>query len=354
MSQGGTAQEEALEAFGEDVAALGRRLRGAAGMEDLRHLRRIECAGRLADAVGLGTCWLAPNPVSAGLLAVAMMARFMIGHQVMHGGYDGIPGVPCRHTRRGFARGLRLLVDWPDWWNLAEWRHTHHRLHHAHTQAPGDADVMDSRNLLHLPMWQRVMALAAIMASWKFTYYAPRLRRDAGRLGSRRGRGAATYVLIRFVVPAGLALGIGWWASFSALVNLLLAELLHGIHSFSVIRPSHCGSDIPLFLAPYRSRAEFYLQGVLGTVNYRPTGDLGGLMLGWQNYQIEHHLFPAATLLQYRRAAPELEAICRDHGVPYRAEPLGRRFRKMALLFLNVEHQTTIDTGDQGGLRRPA
>jgi len=35
------------------------------------------------------------------------------------------------------------------------------------------------------------------------------------------------------------------------------------------------------------------------------------------NYQIEHHLFPDMTMRQYELAQPEVERICRAHGVPY-------------------------------------
>jgi fatty acid desaturase len=163
------------EAFGREIVALGESLRQAAGPADLRHLRRIDVIGRVCGFAGLGTAWLCPNPLSAGLLAVSMMVRFVIGHQVGHGSYDRIDGVPARYTRKVFARGWRCYVDWLDWWRHEDWLFTHHQLHHANTQTPVDTDVMDSRFVAGRPYWVRVMWLAVMMASWKFTYYPPRL-----------------------------------------------------------------------------------------------------------------------------------------------------------------------------------
>ena len=145
-------------------------------------------------------------------------------------------------------------------------------------------------------------------------------------------------------MPALLVAPLGAWASVNMLVNLLGAELVHNLHTFLCIRPSHCGGDIPLFIASARTRPDFHLQSVLGTKNYRPGGDLHNLLRGWQNYQVEHHLWPAATLLQYRRAHTELVAICLKMGVPYVEEALSTRVARMVRLFLGVDAQVTIDT----------
>ena len=78
------------------------------------HLRRIERGGRVADILGLATSWLAPNPVSVGLLAFAMMARFVTEHKVLHGGCDNIADAPPRRTWAVHTQDLRntkLTVD---------------------------------------------------------------------------------------------------------------------------------------------------------------------------------------------------------------------------------------------------
>jgi fatty acid desaturase len=57
-------------------------------------------------------------------------------------------------------------------------------------------------------------------------------------------------------------------------------------------------------------------------------------MHGWLNYQIEHHLWPDMTLLQYRRAQPEVRAICERHGVPYVQESVWRRCAKAVAVII--------------------
>jgi fatty acid desaturase len=153
------------------------------------------------------------------------------------------------------------------------------------------------------------------------------------------------YIGWRFALPAAVAAPFGGWVAFSVLTNLLLAELAHNAQTFICIRPSHCAADIPLFVTAYRSRREFYLQSVLGTVNYRAGGDMNDIVHGWTNYQVEHHLWPSATLLQYRRAHPEVVAICRRHAIEYREAGVWSRYAKTARLFIGVEHQTYLDTG---------
>ena len=347
--------------FSRHVSALGERMRGTAGQADVDHLRRISMIGRACGMLGFVTAPLMLNPVSVALLATGLMARFVVGHAVGHGAYDRIPGVPAHYTRRHFAQGWRRLLDWPDWWTPADWAYTHNRLHHRHAQAPGDTDVMDPTFLERRPMALRVLGLVLLAMSWKFVYYAPRLRKDrqAGHGGhgvSARDlvdvtdataaalwlRGYLPYIGVRFLLPVLVAAPFG--AAATMLTSLILAELLHNVHAFLCIRPSHCGGDIPLFTASSHGRTDFHLQCVLGTTNYRPGGDVHDLLHGWQNYQVEHHLWPAATLLQYRTVHAELVGLCHANGVPYTEEAVHARALKMARLFLGLDRQSTVDT----------
>lgn len=59
----------------------------------------------------------------------------------------------------------------------------------------------------------------------------------------------------------------------------------------------------------------------------------------WCNYQVAHHLWPELTLLRYQRNQPRLRALLAEHGVPYRREPIWRRFRASLDLYLGrAEH----------------
>lgn len=369
ITQAGGGSLRTFEGFAKDMSALTRALRADVGGADLRHLRRIEWAGRLCTFAGFATAWIAPNPISAILLAQGMIARFFIGHHIGHGAYDAVPGLPRRYHSQTFGRGWRRFADWADWWNHDDWLYTHNQLHHRHTQSPLDADIMDSQLFARLPRVVRLALLILFTATWKFSYYAPRMRREHATLkaGVARTRpydfvpadlldltdpvvrtlwrrDYLPYLAFRFGLPVLVVWPFGSWFAFSVLANLVLAELIHNAQTFICIRPSHCAADIPLFRSAHTNRVEFYLQSILGTVNYRHPGAFGSFIQGWTNYQVEHHLWPSATLLQYKKARPAVQAICARHGVPYRAEPVLGRYAKTARLFMGLEHQALLDT----------
>jgi fatty acid desaturase len=358
-----------VDGFERDVEALGQELRSELGAADIRHLRMTEWAGRICTLLGLATAWIAPNPVSVFLLAQGKMARFFIGHHVLHGAYDRVPGMPERFTRKKFGRGWRRFVDWLDWWNLDDWSYTHNQLHHPFTQAPMDADLMPPRPERPLPAILGYAIFAFATVTWKFSYYAPRMHRE--RVDRDRGtlRGAPyqmtaadvldmrdpavrqlwlrdymPFVAVTIALPVAIAALLGPWAAMSMLVNLVLAELLHNAQTFICIRPSHCAADIPLFDKVYANREDFFLQSVLGTVNYPGGGRVQDFLHGWTNYQIEHHLWPTLTLHQYRRARPRVIAICARYGVPYRQGNVFVRFAKAARLFAEVDSQQIFTT----------
>lgn len=51
-------------------------------------------------------------------------------------------------------------------------------------------------------------------------------------------------------------------------------------------------------------------------------------MHGYLNYQIEHHLWPDMTMLQYKRAQPLVKAVAEKYGLPYVQESVWRRLGK--------------------------
>lgn len=350
-----------LDAFARDVQALRAELRASFGPDDLRHLRRIERWGRTATAVGLATAWIAPNPLSAGALALGRATRWLLMHHVGHRGYDKVPGVAARHTSRVFARGRRRLLDWADWMLPAAWVYEHNVLHHQHTGEQRDPDLIEQNvadvHRLGLPRPARWALLGLLAATWRTSYYAPKTLRawwhrhavpDAPQPTPRAvlWRSCyAPYALLQFVLVPLLFAPLGAWAVFSAWCNSVVADVLTNLHTFFVVGPNHSGDDVYRFDGPPRSRGEFYVRQVVGSVNYRTGGDAVDVAHLWLNYQIEHHLFPDVPMLAYRRVQPKVAALCARHGVPYLQEPVGRRFAKMARIF--------VGTARMPWLRRP-
>ena len=74
--------------------------------------------------------------------------------------------------------------------------------------------------------------------------------------------------------------------------------------------------------------SSFYVRQVVSSANYNQGGDLVDFSHGWLNYQIEHHVWPDLSMLQYQQGAPKLEQICQKYGVPCIKENVFKRLVK--------------------------
>lgn len=54
------------------------------------------------------------------------------------------------------------------------------------------------------------------------------------------------------------------------------------------------------------------------------------VLVGAMDRHIEHHLFPRMPHNRLREVAPEVERICREHGIPYRNDSLLRTWTRAA------------------------
>ena len=350
-----------LTALEADLNALRDRLRAEAGPDDLAHLRKMRGWNRLCFALGYGTAWIAPNPISAFLISTGIFTRWsMMAHHVLHRGYDKLDGTPVTLTAKGFARGWRRWLDWPDWMHPATWSHEHNTLHHYKLGEVTDPDQPEHNIEFLRRSWAprplRYLGLVLVALFWKIYYYPTnseatvhaRERARAKLPYTRRWvlhrslwlpwhaigrrvwlRAWLPYGIYRFVLLPLPFLALGRAAWLAVLINSVLAELMSNVHGFITVVTNHAGDDLYRFDRPIRNRGEFYLRQIVGSTNFRTGGDLNDFVHGWLNYQIEHHLWPDMSMLQYRRAQPEVQAICARHGVPYVQESVWRRLVKL-------------------------
>ena len=347
--------ESGLDAFFTELDALEAEIRAGLSEEDLTHLKKISRWGRACSAAGWATSWMGPNLFSAALIAQGRTARWsMVAHHVSHGGYDRLDAP--RYHRRNFAKGWRRRArDWMDIIPPAGWNREHNNLHHTRLGELADPDLVEE-NLAwlrdsDLPMPVRYAALAVMASVWKWIYYAPSTMQeeliDEGSSQERRSlsdwqvwspthpdgqalwlRSFLPYAAFQFAVMPGMFLPLGPLAAASAATNSLLAELLTNLHTFVIITTNHAGEDVWAFEDAPASRRDFQLRQVLGSVNYRTGGNLNDFLHGWLNYQIEHHVWPDLSMLQYQRVQPALKALCEKHGVPYVQESIWTRLKK--------------------------
>ena len=349
----------ALRALHAELELIRRQVKAQAGPEDVEHLERMVRWGRACTGLGLATAWIGPNPVSALLLSTGTFSRWaMVAHHIIHRGYDAVPGVPARYRSTRFARGARRFRDWFDWMVPEAWHEEHDLLHHYRLGEVADPDLVE-HNLgwlrdAALPRAVKTALVAVMALSWKWAYYAPNpLEKLQDARARRAGRPAPTragrlsifnplspegrelwwrcylpYAAWNFAILPSLYAPLGPWAVFSVWSNLLMAEALTNLHAFIVIVPNHAGADLSRFPAPTSSRQEFYLRQILSSANYPCGDDWTDFLHGGLNYQIEHHLFPDLSMLQYRRCQPLVKALCARHGVPYVQESVWRRLRR--------------------------
>jgi fatty acid desaturase len=162
-----------------------------------------------------------------------------------------------------------------------------------------------------------------------FSEMDPRTANGRAFLGS-----LVPYALARFVAAPAAFLPLGPWASASVLLNSLGAEVLTNLHTFAVIVPNHAGSDVWRFDAPLHDKHEFFVRQTIGSANCKGGNDVADFLLGYLNYQIEHHLWPDLPPLKYRQAQPRVQAICAKHGVPYVIESVFARVQRMLAIMV--------------------
>ena len=353
--EGSALSNAALDAFIAELRAIGTDLRRAAGPADIEHLQRMDRRGKLSSIAGYATAWIAPNPFSASLIAAGTTTQWMLMHHISHKGYDRVKGIPERYTSKVFARGKRRWLDWLDWITPSAWHLEHDHAHHYHLGEDGDPDLLErnTQPLINapIPRWSKRAILGGFAGIWKWAYYAPSTigveRQKKQRLpvaeaptslemlnpGTEQGRetwrrSLLPNIAIRFVLIPACFLPIGPKPARSVLLNVLVADLISNLHGFLVITPSHTASDLYRFEEPADAPGEFALRQILGSANYRTGGDTNDHLHMWLNYQIEHHLWPDLTMLQYQSAQPRLEALCEKYGVPYVQESVWRRIGK--------------------------
>lgn len=361
-------------AFARDLDRLRASMEASLGPQDLAHLKKMIIWGKLCALFGYATAWIAPNPISAILIALANTARWaIVMHHVAHRGYDRVPDVPARYTSRGFARGVGRLRDWLDWIEPNAWRFEHNILHHGRTGELDDPDLLEENvawfRSTKLPSPIKYLVIAFFACTWKLTYYAPStfqvlrwqvrrknrettraVREDIDRVKpfiptTRVGRDfwptILPYIIVRFLLLPFLFYPLGAWAMFSVFANSVLAELLANLHSFMIIVPNHAGGDLYRFDGHAEDKETYYYRQVVGTANYTSPNELTDFLQGGLNFQIEHHLFPDLPLSQYRRIQPELRAICERHGVPYIEENVFIRAGKLMDILMSRSSMRT-------------
>jgi fatty acid desaturase len=287
--------------------------------------------------------------------------------------------LPPQYKRGIFAFGARRVIDWLDWMKPEAWDVEHNKMHHYYLSEDKDPDLVE-RNFvflrsLEIPRIFKYLIVTSWMASWKYSYYSPstfkvlQLSRKDSWISQNWPKSvdphnAVTLVSLANAVEALLARNwleaifwplfflrwvsvilpmllvvflppflplvldsLGVWPSFApvateaafrALKLGFLAEALTNMHSFIVIVCNHSGDDMYWYSTSCQAySAEWFLRCTYSSVNFETGNEFVDIFYGWLNYQIEHHMFPDMTPLQYRKLQPLIKSVCKKHGVQY-------------------------------------
>lgn len=103
------------------------------------------------------------------------------------------------------------------------------------------------------------------------------------------------------------------------LVGNIAANLARNVWACAVIFNGHFLEQVEQFpesVIKNETRGQWYVRQLLGSANFSG-GRLLHVMSGNPGFQIEHHLFPDMPAHRYAEIAPQVRAICEQHGLLY-------------------------------------
>lgn len=331
-----------------------------------------------------------------------------IGHAVLHGGYSHTGNRNLHRGYFAQGGVFRRIRDWLDWIEPNGWVHEHNKLHHYALGEDGrDPDAIAHtakghyffQNEMIPPFIRRVVAWIGVGCTWKILYYPlsnaeretraqlseeqkerfnfPKMctldivlyRLFGALLGFGPANGAPTWywckvmgqylgaiapyflvshVLVPMIITSiashffGLDVGA---TAFTVWGNFILAEIMTNFHAFVTIVPNHTGRDLYVFKGECTgSSDEFFFRAAAGSADYSSSGHFTDVLLGYLNFQVEHHSFPHLSMYSQRAIMPMVESLCKQHGIPYVKENVFTRVTKMVEILIGADTQPFFGT----------
>jgi len=327
-----------MQAFEQALTNIRQEAQAKVGDKDARYIRRTLAFVRITEALGRGLMmfgWFPPTwLLGTFLLGLSKIVDNMeLGHNVMHGQFNWMND-PKFHGDE---------FEWDFVCPKEEWRHSHNYVHHTYTNVFGkDRDF--GYGLLRLSAdlrWSWLhpfqLFLTGILASFFEWFVAIHdMQLDKIVIGKRKWADVRPqWLLVRakiwrqvkkdYVVwplaawAIGLALGMGSDLALAVLVGNIASNFIRNIWAWAIIFCGHFTEDIYTFKRESienETRGHWYLRQILGSSNIQG-GRLLHFFSGNLSHQVEHHLFPDLPANRYSEIAPQVQAVCKQYGVPY-------------------------------------
>jgi NADPH-dependent stearoyl-CoA 9-desaturase len=328
-------------AFARELDALHKKYQAMVGEEDVEWIAGIDRLSKRMTLLGRALLQLSFEPVtwSAGVACLFVgkqLSLTELGHVIMHGTYDKLPGGERFHSE---TYEVDVPID-PDGWKLS-----HNVLHHGYPNVVGkdpDARFGLTRQNEHIE-WKPHHRLQLFEVAFNWLNMARNLNMqvvglvdfyfhedgDEDILEDRSPKSVlrAHARFLKEQLPYAVKNYVLWPALAGpffpkVLAGNLLAEAMRNVFTATAIYGGHIGEEISDFDPTHKNegRADWYLQQIAATSNFECSHRVS-VLLGALDRQIEHHLFPRLPPNRLRDMAPELKTICEKYGVPYRSEP---------------------------------
>ncbi|GAA3965720.1 hypothetical protein GCM10022231_28130 [Gordonia caeni] len=340
----------ARSGLADELQALYVRAKADVGETDLAHIRNVTAYGEAIDARRLELLRDGGPRAIRRAAALEMLYRLMqfseLGHNIIHGSYDHLPGNGEYHSDR-YHWDFNVDVD--------HWKVMHHVGHHPNTNIVGkDHDLGYSimRGSAgqdwfghHVAQTAIISALAA-MSPQAAPFF---LANVARQVENRRffsswtlrspARIAARDARRRYVAEP--------LSARSRALQALLANYAGGVAGYMsvlfLVFIEHHAGELELFAdpGPDETADQYYERQIRATRNFLPSPELDAslerllheevpfenrpgfhIFYGGLDTHVEHHLFPDLPPSMQRKIAPEVRAIAERHGLPYNETPL--------------------------------
>jgi len=271
------------------------------------------------------TWWLGlPLAVLLGLSVAGIGLN--VEHDGGHRAYSGSPWV-----NKLMAMTLELIGGSSYLWH---WKHV--VFHHTYVNVTGHDTDIDLGTLARLTphqtrrayhRWQHLYLwpLYGLLAI-KWQLFDDFWKLITGRISTRRfprprGRelvifaaGKAVFLALAFGIPLHLH------SAGAVLIFYVVASLVAGMVLSVVFQVAHCveEAEFPLPRADSgRIEHAWAVHQAETTVDFARRSRVVTWLLGGLNFQIEHHLFPTISHVNYPAISSLVETTCRDFGIPY-------------------------------------
>jgi linoleoyl-CoA desaturase len=277
--------------------------------------------------------------VSSWLLAIGLamllgVLAALIGFNIQHdGGHAAYSDRPWQN--RLAAATIEMIGASSYLWH---WKHA--VFHHGFANIAGqDTDISVGRVLRLEPQqerlphhrWQHlyIWMLYGLMAV-RWQLYDDFREGIVGQVGQHRiprpkGRELAIFIAGKVLfISMALVIPMFFHPIWVVVGLYLLASYTLGFVLSVVFQLAHntARSDFPV-PDPKTGRLEhtWAVHQLLTTTDFSRRSPVVTWLLGGLNYQIEHHLFPHISHVHYPQLSPIVEAVCREHGLPFREHP---------------------------------